>query len=94
MQPAHDPTNGRFFIANPEGDSVLVYTLDPSAHRMTITHTFVPPPQRGRGQAELLTRAALAWAAAEHLRVIPACSYVARFITRHHDFHHLTASGG
>ena len=60
------------------------YTLD--GHRVVFTHTFVPPTLRGRGIAEQLARAALAWARAENKKVVPACSYIAAFIGRHREF--------
>ncbi|MFA6961209.1 MAG: GNAT family N-acetyltransferase [Opitutaceae bacterium] len=53
---------------------------------ITFTHTFVPPELRGLGLAEQLVRTALAHARHHHLRVIPACSYVATFIQRHPEF--------
>jgi uncharacterized protein len=60
--------------------------------RMIFTHTFVPAELRGRGVAEKLVRAALAEARAKHLKVIPACSYVARFIDHHKEYGDLLAS--
>ena len=59
--------------------------------RMVFTHTFVTPELRGRGLAEQLVRPALAHARERNLRVVPACSYVATFITRHPEFHPLLA---
>ena len=56
---------------------------------VVMTRTFVPPEIRGRGVAEQLVRAALAWAQAEGLRVVPACSYVARFVARHAEYRSL-----
>lgn len=53
------------------------------------THTLVPPELRGRGIAEQLVRAALAQARAEGRKVVPACSFVARFIERHREFQDL-----
>jgi predicted GNAT family acetyltransferase len=58
---------------------------------VTMTHTFVPPELRGRGLAEKLVVAALAWARAEGLRVVPACSYVAKFLERHPEYGDLAA---
>jgi uncharacterized protein len=57
--------------------------------RMVFTHTLVPPELRGRGIAEQLVRTALADARAAGRRVVPACSYVARFIERHREFQDL-----
>jgi len=80
----HDTDTRRFVIAHPEGYAELTYKLESSV--MLITHTFVPTSLRGQGVAEALTRTALAWASQTDLRVIPQCSYVARFIERHPEF--------
>ena len=54
--------------------------------KMVFTHTLVPPELRGRGIAEQLVRTALADARAAGRKVVPACSYVAKFIERHREF--------
>ncbi|MBP6506669.1 MAG: N-acetyltransferase [Opitutaceae bacterium] len=69
--------------------AIAEYILD--GDRMTFTHTFVPPELRGRGIAELLVRTALDAARESHRRVVPHCSYVARFIDRHTDYQSLLA---
>ncbi len=85
----HDEARSRF-VAEIDGHLAHAdYTLD--AARMTFTHTFVPPELRGRGIAEQLVRPALAYARANNLRVVPACSYVAAFIERHREFADLLA---
>ena len=53
------------------------------------THTVVPPELRGRGIAEKLVRAALADARSAGQKVVPACSYVAKFIERNKEFQDL-----
>lgn len=70
--------------------SVCEYRL--VGERMVFTHTFVPPALRGRGIAELLVRTALKDARAAGRRVVPACSYVAKFIERHKEYQDLVAS--
>jgi predicted GNAT family acetyltransferase len=67
--------------------SVCEYEL--TGGRMVLTHTFVPPELRGRGIAEQLVRTALNDARAAGNKVVPACSYVARFIERHREFQDL-----
>lgn len=67
--------------------SICTYEL--AGSRMILTHTVVPPALRGRGIAEQLVRAALTDARAAGHRVVPACSYVARFIERHREFQDL-----
>lgn len=64
--------------------SCVEYTLD--GNRLTLTHTFVPPELRGRGIAEVLVRTALDSARAAGRRVVPQCSYVARFIAKHPEY--------
>lgn len=54
--------------------------------KMIFTHTIVPGELRGRGIAEKLVRAALADARAAGRKVVPACSYVAKFIERHKEY--------
>src|SRR5882762_6406256 len=64
--------------------SICEYEL--AAGKMIFTHTIVPPELRGRGIAEKLVRAALADARAAGRRIVPQCSYVAKFIERHREF--------
>lgn len=83
----HDAAAQRFELISDGYRSELTYTLD--GERVVFTHTFVPPELRGRGIAEQLVRAGLGWAKAEAKRVVPACSYVAKFIERHSEFRDL-----
>jgi uncharacterized protein len=46
-------------------------------------HTGVPRALEGRGIAAALVAEALAWAAAEGLKVRPSCSYVRVYMQRH-----------
>jgi len=64
--------------------SYVEYTQDGNC--LTLTHTFVPPELRGRGIAEVLVRTALDAARAAGRRVVPQCSYVARFIVKHQEY--------
>ena len=80
----HATAQQRFELTADGVTAVAEYQLDGS--RVIFTHTFVPPEMRGKGLAESLVRAALAWARAEKLKVVPQCSYVARFIERHHEY--------
>lgn len=59
--------------------------------RRIFTHTFVPPELRGQGIAERIVRFALDDARSKKLKVVPACSYVARFIERHSEYRDLLA---
>lgn len=80
----HDPAGQRFELILDGHHCELTYRRE--GDHVVFTHTFVPPELRGRGVAEQLVRAGLAWAKGEGRRVVPACSYVARFIQRHEEF--------
>jgi len=71
---------------------VSVCEYEMAGSQMVFTHTLVPPELRGRGIAEQLVRTALADARAAGSRVVPACSYVAKFIERHREYRDLLAS--
>ncbi len=80
----HDAAAHRF-IAEVEGErAVLDYTI--SGDLMTITHTGVPPRIGGRGIAGDLMRAALQTARTLGWKVLPACSYAARYIAEHPEW--------
>ena len=80
MNVTHDPNTRRFFIATEHGEAVLEYTAD--EEHVVFTHTFVPPALRGRGIAETLVRAGLAWAGETRRMTTATCSYVAQFLKR------------
>lgn len=86
----HNPAANRFEAVVDGHLSVCEY--DRNGDQMVFTHTFVPGELRGRGIAEKLVRAALAFARQEKLGVVPACSYVAVFIERHKEFQPLLAN--
>lgn len=69
--------------------AVCDYQMD--GDRMVFTHTYVPPELRGRGVAQKLVRVALEFARDHQYRVMPACSYVAAYITRAREFQPLVA---
>jgi predicted GNAT family acetyltransferase len=85
----HDTAAQRFEIVLGDHRAGVDYVIDGGS--VIFTHTFVPPELRGRGVAEILVRAALDWARQERKRVVPACSYVAKFIERHPDYRDLLA---
>jgi uncharacterized protein len=84
MMVRHNSQENRFEMEVDGRLSVADYQL--RGTEMIMTHTFVPPELRGRGIAEKLVRAALEYARTERLKVVPACSYVDAFITRHREF--------
>ena len=85
----HEPHAARF-VARIEGmESVVDYRL--VGGTMTITSTEVPPALRGQGVAAELVRTALQTARQRGWKVVPMCSYAARYIDRHAQFQDLLA---
>jgi hypothetical protein len=70
--------------------SLLAYRLFPD--RIVLHHTEVPPPIQGHGMAAKLTRAALDFARAHHLRVVPLCPYVSSFLRKHREYQDFVSS--
>jgi predicted GNAT family acetyltransferase len=56
---------------------------------ITLTHTEVPAALRGQGIASRLMHAVLETARAQGLKVVPRCSFVAAFMSRHPEFNDL-----
>lgn len=77
----HEPEQSRF-VATVEGlDSTVRYRIEGGV--MHVLSTNVPPALEGRGIAAALTRAALAHADAQSLRIDPVCAYTAAYLRRH-----------
>ena len=70
--------------------SLLDYRRFPD--RIVLHHTEVPPRIEGHGMAAKLTRTALDFARARHLRVVPLCPYVAAFLRKHSEYQDLVSS--
>lgn len=80
----HDSTVHRFLCEVDGHTGSVEYRREGGV--MTILHTDVPEQIGGRGIASRLVRAALDFARAEGLRVVPRCSYTAAWIERHPDY--------
>jgi predicted GNAT family acetyltransferase len=82
MSVHHDPAARRFTVAVPSGTAELAYALaGPGV--LDYHHTYVPLEDRGRGVADRLAQAAVDYARAQGLRIIPSCSYVAEWLRQH-----------
>lgn len=60
---------------------------------MHIVHTEVPRRFEGRGLSGQVVQAALDYARANGLRVVPVCGYVRAYMRRHADTQDLLADG-
>jgi len=80
----HDPDSRRFTTQVDGHEAELIYRQQGA--RLIIDHTGVPEAIGGRGIAGELVKAALDYARAEGLRVVPACSYSAAYVQRHPEY--------
>ena len=80
----HDVAARRFSVVVEGEEGYLTYTDGEGA--IVITHTVVPAAIGGRGIAGALMLAALEYARAAGLKVIPRCSYAARYFDTHAEY--------
>ncbi|WP_295487689.1 phosphoenolpyruvate--protein phosphotransferase [Accumulibacter sp.] len=80
----HDVVRQRF--ESPAGAALASLSYVIEGERVILDHSFVPGELRGRGIAAALARRALDEARQRRWKIVPRCSYVARFIERHPEF--------
>jgi predicted GNAT family acetyltransferase len=79
------------FEAMVDGEVALV-AYRRTGDRIIFTHTEVPEALEGRGLGSKLAHAALEFARAEKLTVIPLCPFVAGYIRRHREYEELVSA--
>lgn len=72
---------GAFFIER-EGRRIAELTYRMMGADAMVDHTWVDPNLRGRGDAARLVEAVVEWARLEHVKLVPACSYVRAVFAR------------
>ena len=65
------------------GELTYVYVKEKT---IRIDHTLVHPSQRGKGLAHWLVEAAVAYARAEGLSIVPVCSFAVAEFKRHPEY--------
>jgi len=85
----HNEAASRFELPVDGELGVLEYVRD--GHRIIFTHTLVPRRARGRGLGAQLAAAAIDYAAANELQVVPVCWYVAQYVRERPELRHLLA---
>lgn len=78
------------FVIGPFEDgseAFLEYERD-NSNNYVITHTVVPPSQRGKGLAEVLAQAAFEYVkSVGNAKVIPVCSYISdKYVPKHPEY--------
>jgi predicted GNAT family acetyltransferase len=82
MPVVHDPVAHRFTLAVPSGTARLLYA-QAGAGIIEYYSTYVPTADRGQGLGGQLVEAAVEYARAQGLRIIPSCWYVAQWLREH-----------
>lgn len=77
----HNEAESRFELTSAGNLGLLEYLRD--GNRIIFTHTEVPTRSRGQGHGAKLAAAALDYAAAHQLQVVPICSFIAHYIDEH-----------
>jgi len=74
------------------GEHIAVCDYEERGDVWVFTHTYVPPAFRGKGVAAKLARAGLELARSRGKKVIPACSFIAKYIETRPEFRDLLSS--
>jgi hypothetical protein len=77
----HDPAASQFEIRTDSGTALLRYAR--RGANLDLLHTEVPDALEGHGYGAALAKAALDYAEAEEMKVIPSCPFVAAYLKRH-----------
>ena len=88
----HNESKRRFEITLGEEMAFAEYRVE--GDQMVFTHTEVPRQFRGRGIAQKLVLAGFDVASKKCLRIVPLCSYAARVLQEHPEFHGLPEKRG
>jgi predicted GNAT family acetyltransferase len=80
----NNTTAGQFEIGTDAGLAVLTYAMRGDA--LDLTHTRVPREAAGHGYGAALAKAALEYARAVGLKVIPTCPFVSAYLRRHKEY--------
>ena len=79
----------RYELAVDGGIVFAIYRRDGAT--LFIRHVEAPPRLRGSGAAGRLMAGVMERARAEHLKVVPLCSYAAAWLRRHAEYRDLLA---
>ena len=77
----HNEDDRQFELPVEGGVAFVSYSTE--GRRITFHHTEVPPEAEGKGVAAKVVAAALEYARAKDLEVVPECAYVAKYLERH-----------
>jgi len=76
-----------YFISMYPEKPLLRYRIE--GERMFLESTYTPPMLRGKGYAARLVEAAIKYAEENGLKIVPVCSYVVYYFTKHPEKKHV-----
>lgn len=85
VQVTDNTTEHRFEVTLDGEVAFADYRLE--GRRIVLPHTVVPAAFEGRGVGSALAKAALSYARANRLEVIPRCTFMAGYIRKHPEWH-------
>ena len=75
VQQKEDGTKGTFYIQDSGMEAAAMYYVYAGTDKFIIDHTEVSPAYEGKGLGKQLVRAAVDFARAKGLKIIPLCPY-------------------
>ena len=77
---------GRFYFSeNGQDLAEMVYSRQ-GEHQITILHTEVDPSLEGKGIGKAMVAAAVEYARAENIRIVPVCPYAKKVLERTEEY--------
>ena len=89
-QVADNSAQRRFELAFDGGTAIAAYENE--GGKIVFTHTEVPPELEGRGVGTRLIVGALAICRERGVKIVPACSFVRRYVDEHPEVNDLVAT--
>jgi predicted GNAT family acetyltransferase len=86
----HNSQDQEFTIQQDGFSGELAYSK-PQSSVIDFTHTFVAEELRGKGLAEELAKAGLAYARQEGLKVQTSCQFMASYVQQHPEYQDILA---
>lgn len=80
----HDAASQRYELDTEHGTAIAVYRQQ--GDRRVFVHTETPPQDEGKGIASRLVKAALDDSKASGFKIVPACSFVVSYVSRHPQY--------
>ena len=84
MEVTHNEARHRFEAGSFPHLATVNYKVQGKS--VELVHTEVPSEYQGQGLAGKLARAALDWARAQGMKVIPSCSFIRGYIEKHPEY--------